>query len=310
MSKRWSSCVFFKLSEPAAGSLSPGRPSGICSITGNRRGFFALDAGDRSPPDPGSPDRRIHCAFFDWHAIFAVVAFFSALCLAAVYRYLPETKEPNPNVRLDKTLGIYLNILRDKEFLGFTLAGGLAQAGMCAYITGSPFVFIELFGVHAENYGWVFGSNAAGLIAFSQINARLVRRHHPTEILWVCLLATALLGAILILAGFLNLGLWGVVVPIFLYISSLGMIFPNPMAGALAEQTENAGSASALIGSLQYGLAAVFSFLVSHFNNGTSLPMTILMGIGGIASFLIFSLLIRPGREPKFIVSEEHSTFG
>jgi DHA1 family bicyclomycin/chloramphenicol resistance-like MFS transporter len=248
--------------------------------------------------------------FFDWHAIFAVVAFFSAICLAAVYRYLPETKEPNPNVKLGKTLGIYLNILRDKEFLGFTLAGGLAQAGMFAYITGSPFVFIELFGVRAENYGWIFGSNAFGLIALSQINARLVRRYHPTSILRVCLSATALLGVMLILAGVLNLGFRGVAVPIFLYIASLGMIFPNAMAGALAKQTENAGSASALIGSLQYGLAAVFSFLVSHFNNGTSLPMTILMGIGGIASFLIFNFLIRPGRKQEFTVSEEHVTFG
>jgi DHA1 family bicyclomycin/chloramphenicol resistance-like MFS transporter len=248
--------------------------------------------------------------FFGWRAIFGVVAVISAISLAAVYRFLPETKAPNPDVRLGKTFGIYLEILKDKNFLGFALAGGLAQAGMFAFITGSPFVFIELFGIPAQHYGWIFGSNALGMVALSQINSRLVRSVNPTLLLRRCLFVTACIGLLLILAGVFGFGFWGVAIPIFLYIGSLGMILPNATAGALAEQTENAGSASALLGTLQYGLAAVASSLVSHFNNGTSLAMTALVGACGIAAFLALTLLLGAEKKQDFAVAEEHITFG
>lgn len=248
--------------------------------------------------------------FLGWHAIFAIVAVISALCLIAVYKFLPETREADPNVKISKTLGIYLNILKDKRFLGFTLSGGLSQAGMFAYITGSPFVFIQLFGVPAERYGWIFGSNALGLILFSQVNGRLVRKYNPTQILQNCLYITAFFSLLLILAGVLNLGFWGVAIPIFLYLASLGMILPNATAGALSEQTERAGSASALIGFLQYGLAATTSSLISFLNNGTSLPMTALVGICGICAFLVFSFTLRGNQTENVVVSKEHITVG
>ena len=246
--------------------------------------------------------------FFGWHAIFAVVSIFSAIILAAVYRFLPETREPNPNVRLSRTFGIYLNTLKDRNFLAFTLSGGLAQAGMFAYITGSPFVFIELFGVPAQYFGWLFGSNALGMIALSQINARIVRTVNPTRLLRIALSVTAGFSLLLILAGSFNFGFWGTAIPIFLYVASLGMILPNATAGALSEQSENAGAASALIGSLQYGLAAIASSLVSYFNNGTALAMTAFVGICGIAAFVALNLLLSAKRE--FAVAEEHTTFG
>lgn len=248
--------------------------------------------------------------FFGWPAIFVVVSIISSICLAAVYAFLPETREPNPDVRLGSSFAIYLRILGDRAFLGFTLAGGLAQAGMFAYITGSPFVFIQLFGVPAESYGWIFGSNALGMIALSQLNGRLVRRYDPTKILRVCLAVTAVFSVVLIVAGLLNFGFWGVAVTIFFYVASLGMIFPNATAGALAAEAENAGSASALIGTLQYSMAAVASSLVSFLNNGTSLPMTALIGVCGIAAFLSLNLLVGGKKRGVVAVAEEHVTFG
>lgn len=248
--------------------------------------------------------------FFGWRAIFGIVSIISAICFAAVFRFLPETREPNPNVKLSKTFGIYFSIFKDKKFLGFALAGGLAQAGMFAYITGSPFVFINLFGVPAEYFGWIFGSNALGLIALSQVNGRLVRFYNPTNILRVCLLMTAIFSLLLIISGTFNFGFWGVAIPIFLYVASLGMILPNATAGALAEQTENAGSASALIGTLQYGLAAIASSLVSYFNNGTPLAMTAIIGVCGISAFIALNFLLGAKKREKFSVAEEHITFG
>lgn len=247
--------------------------------------------------------------FFGWRAIFVVVAVCSAISLVAVYRYLPETREPDPTVRISRTASIYAAILKNKRFLGFTLAGGFAQAGLFAYITGSPFVFIELFGVPSEHYGWIFGSNAVGLIFMSQVNARLVQRFDPTTILRISLVMTAIFGAFLIIAGLLGFGFWGVVVAVFLYVASLGMIFPNSNAGALAADPERAGSASALLGSLQYAIAAIASTVVSHFNNGTAISMTVTIGVCGIVAFLALYMLL-PNENRKFAVSEEHSTIG
>lgn len=246
---------------------------------------------------------------FGWRAIFGVVAVISAAALAAVYSSLPETREPDRSVKISHTLGIYASILKDRSFLGFTLAGGFAAAGMFAYITGSPFVFIELFGIPAENYGWIFGSNAFGLIALSQINGRLVRTVNPTFILRVCLMLTAAFSLFLIAAGLLNFGFWGVAVAVFLYIASLGMIFPNSTAGALAARSEQAGSASALIGSLQYALAAAASTLVSYLNTGTAASMTVTIGVCGLAAFLSMVLLIRRAGETTFAVTDEHTTY-
>lgn len=230
--------------------------------------------------------------FLGWRAIFGIVAAFSLLILGAVWKFLPETKAPNPSVKIGNTFQSYWRILKDREFLGFTLTGGFAQAGMFAYITGSPFVFISVFGVPAEKFGWIFGANALGLIALSQLNGRLLRTRDADDILRRCLALTAVFCAALILAGVFNLGIWGVSIPLFLYIASLGMILPNATAGALSKQGAMAGTASALIGSLQYGLAAISSTLVSSLNNGTTLPVTLLIGFCGIAAFLIFTLFI------------------
>jgi DHA1 family bicyclomycin/chloramphenicol resistance-like MFS transporter len=120
---------------------------------------------------------------------------------------------------------------------------------------------------------------------------------------------TAMFGAFLIVAGTFGFGFWGIVVAVFLYVASLGMIFPNSNAGALAADPQRAGSASALLGSLQYGIAAIASTVVSHFNNGTAISMTVTIGVCGIAAFLALYLLV-PNENRKFAVSEEHSTIG
>lgn len=235
--------------------------------------------------------------FFGWRAIFFVVAAISLVVLAAVIFVLPETKAPNREVTIGNTFQNYWRILKDREFLGFTLTGGFAQAGLFAYITGSPFIFINIFGVPSEQFGWVFGANAVGLIGFSQLNGRLLRTRNPDDILRKCLIFTAVFCLLLIAAGVFNLGFWGVAIPLFMFVASLGMVFPNSTAGALSKQGAMAGTASALLGSLQYALAAVSSTLVSSLNNGTTLPTTALIGGSGILTFLTFTFLIARKRD-------------
>jgi DHA1 family bicyclomycin/chloramphenicol resistance-like MFS transporter len=161
---------------------------------------------------------------------------------------------------------------------------------MFAYICESPFVLIELYGIPAEAYGWVFGTNAAALIAASQVNVALVGRWAPEAVLARALAVSALLGLGLAAAAavpgaplVLLLGL------LLVYMGSRGFIQPNAVACAMADHPRRAGSASALFGVLQFGGASAASVVVGVLHDGTARPMGLVVagsGVLGLAAYL------------------------
>ncbi|MDX1525399.1 MAG: multidrug effflux MFS transporter [Pseudidiomarina maritima] len=233
-------------------------------------------------------------AAFGWQAIFIIVAALAVACLAIVHIRLPETRLPNQAVRIRSSLPIYWGVLRDRSFLRYSLSGGIAQSGMFAYITASPLVFIEHFGLSPTHYSWLFGLNAVGIIGLSQLNAWLLRRHDSRKILNKSLPVLGLIALVLFIAGHYNWGFWGVIIPLFMYISTLGMVFPNAMAGALAEQQERAGSASAVTGSLQFLIAGIISALVNVLGHYDPLAMLYMMGACGLTAVVMYRVLRRP----------------
>ncbi|WP_295465093.1 multidrug effflux MFS transporter [uncultured Pseudomonas sp.] len=226
---------------------------------------------------------------FGWQAIFVSLALFAAACGTAVALWLPESLPAHhPRAPLSGALRNYLRLLGDRTFMGHTLTGGIAMAGMFAYISGSPFVLIELYGVKPEHYGWVFGLNAAGFILLGQLNARLVVRQGPAFWLRRAVVAYAAAGLILLLVGaFQPKALPVLMLPLFCAIALLGGIVPNASACALAGQGANAGSASALMGSLQFILAALASSSVGALHNGTVVPMCAVLALCAVSTALI-----------------------
>lgn len=223
-----------------------------------------------------------------WPSLFFALAFFSAMTWLAVWRWLPETYpvglEPAP---LSGALGQYVRLWQDRHFLGHTLTCGFAMGGMFAYIAGSPYVFIELYGVPAGHYGWVFGSNAAGYILMAQLNARLLRYQGP--LFWLKRWVLFYLGsgvALIAVACSHPQSLWPLLIPLFCCIASLGCIMPNATACALAEQGERAGSASALLGCVQFVLAASAALLVGFLHNGSVVPLAGVIGLCGLLALL------------------------
>lgn len=230
-----------------------------------------------------------------WPLVFWICAVFASVTLAALVAFLPESKADDPQVKMSRAFHVYFEILRDREFIRNALAGGFAQAAMFAYITASPNVFINVFGVAEENFGWFFGANAAGLIMCAQINSRLVVKYQPSQILRVSISALAILALTLVVISLLGAGLWITWLPLFLFISTLGVTFPNSTAEGLKSQGARAGSASALIGTLQFVLAAFASAMVSAFHEASAFPMAVTMATCGTASALIyFGLEKRP----------------
>ncbi|MGE8046413.1 multidrug effflux MFS transporter [Pseudomonas monteilii] len=230
-----------------------------------------------------------------WQSIFLVLGLFSALCLVAVYLGLSESMPAHlPRQPLSGALRQYGRLLRDRAFVGHALTGGIAIAGMFAYIAGSPFVFIKLYGVPAEHYGWLFGINAAGFILVAQVNARLLARRGPAVLLgravWVYVAAALTL---LLVATLRPAALWPLLVPLFVCIASLGCIAPNASACAMAGQGARAGSASALMGCMQFSVASGAAALVGVLHDGSAVPMALVISLCGVAVVIMAALARR-----------------
>ncbi|RON58369.1 multidrug effflux MFS transporter [Pseudomonas frederiksbergensis] len=219
-----------------------------------------------------------------WQSIFLVLTGFSALAALAVALGLPESlPDYVPRQPLKGALRQYGRLLADPVYLGHALTGGLAVAGMFAYISGSPFVFIKLYGVPAEHFGWLFGTNAAGFILVAQVNARLLAKRGPAFLLartvWIYLGAGLTLLAV---SSLHTEQLWPLLIPLFVCIASLGCILPNASACAMNGQGARAGSASALLGCLQFSIAAGAASLVGLLHDGSAMPMAMVISLCGV----------------------------
>lgn len=229
-----------------------------------------------------------------FRAIFGLLAVAGVLAWVAIARLLPETRPPSrepapflPQVRA---------LLTDWNFLRLSLAGGFGQAGMFAYIAGSPFVIIELYGVPADAYGWIFGFNAAGLIALSQYNRRAVQRWSVLPVLRTSTAIAAAAGVVLAVVGATGVfGLVGLLVVLWVFIGVLGLLMPNAIALALEDQPSRAGAASAVMGALQFGIAASAAALVSALHDGSARPMTMVIAGFACAGFVVLRVGRRRG---------------
>ncbi|GAA6130185.1 multidrug effflux MFS transporter [Halopseudomonas sabulinigri] len=229
-----------------------------------------------------------------WPSLFWFLTAFSALFALAVYFFLPETLPDNvPASKLSSALGRYLGLLREPVFMFHSLTGGVAMAGMFAYIAGSPYIFIELYGLSVDHYAWLFGTNAAGFILFAQFNSRLLRRHTPLNLLKgttaVYLVATA---SLLLVALSHSPSIWLFLPPLFCSVAVISLVIPNASACALAGHGHQAGVASALMGTMQFAIAGLTSAAVGWLHDGSNVPMALVMASCGLVT-VIMALLAR-----------------
>lgn len=229
-----------------------------------------------------------------WRAVFWLLAAYGALLMLAVALALPETLAPARRHRagLPGILGTYGRLLADRRFLGHALAGALPMAGMFAYIAGSPFVFMELFGVAPGSYGLCFGLNAFGIMLAAQLNGWLAGRLAPGRLLRATLAVMAGIGLALLVAA--GAGSFPAIAGLlFLYVAGIGICMPLASALAMGPHGRTAGSASALIGTLQFGLGALAGALVGVLHDGTAWPMAGLIAGCGLSAVLALRILGR-----------------
>lgn len=235
-----------------------------------------------------------------WQAIFGVLAGFGALCFAATALGIDETHPADRRLRslsLMSALRAYAQLLRHRRFMGYALAGGAAQGGMFAYISVSAFVFIDVYGLSPAAFGWLFGFNAFGLILAAQLNA-FALRFQPAQRVLVAAVSAYFVAALLMLAAAASGfgGLAGVAVPLWLCLACLGFTFPNSMAAAMAPFGDRAGSASGLLGTVQFSVAGLTSVLVGVLYDGSAVSMAGVIAGCGLVSLLLLRYVARAGQ--------------
>lgn len=215
-----------------------------------------------------------------WRAVFWVLSAIGAIVLIAVFWSLPESKAPDKKVslRLPSVLRNYGKTLVNPFFMPFVIGAAMNTGGLFAYISGSSYVYMDLYGLDVKTFGWIFGGNAACFILGSQLN-RIFLKYTPSHNLIIPMVSLQLLSAAILAVFILNghLTLTILIVLIGVYTLCLGMVGPNALALALSSFTENVGVASAALGSVQMGMGALASALVSIFANGTPFPMVAIM---------------------------------
>jgi DHA1 family bicyclomycin/chloramphenicol resistance-like MFS transporter len=247
--------------------------------------------------------------FTSWRGVFIVLAIIGALLLLTAATSLGETlpSERRQGGGILATITTFRQLLANRSFMGYALSCGLAFAAMFAYISGSPFVLQNIYGLSPQLFSVIFGMNAFGLVVIGQVNGRLVGRVSPARLLVVGLIATAAGGlallSVVIIGG---IGLAGILPSLFVVVASLGFVLPNATALALQDHPSIAGSASALLGVLQYSIGAATAPLVGAFGVRTALPMSIVIATLDCFALVVFALLVR-GRSRHASIPEANS---
>jgi DHA1 family bicyclomycin/chloramphenicol resistance-like MFS transporter len=228
--------------------------------------------------------------WFGWREIFWLLTLIGVLSLILIFVRMPESLNPahvRP-LRLESIIVNYWRLFTHRNFVGYALTGGFMMAGTFGYIAGLPFVIVNIYGYPSYVFSWVFGVNAVGFIIASQVNVRVQRLYSPERVLLAALLLQMVAAAVFVtdvLAGWG--GLFGILVPLFVWIATMGFVIPNTTGLAMQPFAANAGAASAMLGVLQFVLAALSSGLVAAAADGTALPM-----VGCMALFSLVALLI------------------
>lgn len=239
-----------------------------------------------------------------WQWVFIVLAAFVLVMLAVSHWVLPDGHPPDPSVslRARPIVQNYLGVLREPQFLTFALAGAFAFSGLLVYVTSSPIVFMEVFGLSQQAFGAVFAGLSVGFIGSNQVNVLLLRRFSSEQIFRGALLVECPTAALLLvgtLGGWLDLN--ATLVLLFIALSSLGLAYPNAAALALVPFSRNIGSAAAMLGFLQIGVSGLASASIGIFDSRTMLPVALVfMATSWIAlAILLFGKRFIP--EVKYV---------
>lgn len=233
--------------------------------------------------------------WFGWRSIFWLLAICAMLVILAVLWKIPETLpvEKRLPFHLASTLRNYAKLMTTPTAVGLIFCSGLSFAGMFTFLTVGSFVYIDLYQVSTQNFGYLFGLNVVCLILMTSINGRFVKKVGSHGMLRFGLSVQFIAGIGLILGQMLHLGLWGVVIPVMLFVGTISIIGSNTMACLLSKYPHMAGTASSLAGTMRFGTGTVVGGAVAMMPDATVWPMALTMATCAVLSAVFYWFLSR-----------------
>jgi DHA1 family bicyclomycin/chloramphenicol resistance-like MFS transporter len=216
-----------------------------------------------------------------WRGVFVVCTVIGTLLTVVVWRRLHETLPPERRHKgeLKSTFGAMKVLLADRVFTGYVLAGSFAFAALFTYVSASSFVVQDIYGASPQTFSLLFGLNSVGIVGVGQLNGKvLVGRVDMDRVLAVGLVLIGLSTAALVV---LTTGVLGkatlpeIAASLFVMMAAMGLVLPTTNTQALLRTKNNAGSASALLGTSSFLIGAVLSPLAGVAGDGTAVPMAI-----------------------------------
>lgn len=229
--------------------------------------------------------------WLSWHWVFVFSIVLTLVVLTFVFFYLPQRYKPDPSVSLKAgpMVNTFVSILKNRQFFTYSLSGAFSFAFLFLYVAGSPIIFMEIFHVSAKAYGGIFALLSVGFIGSNQLNILLLRRYKSARIFHYALIGQVFFTFLFIIGALNNwYGLASTIIMIFLCLTCLGLTYPNASALALAPFTSNLGSASALLGFLQTGIAGLISTCAGLFGSKTAIPIIAPMAAVSFIALCIF----------------------
>ncbi|MRG27216.1 Bcr/CflA family efflux MFS transporter [Laceyella tengchongensis] len=233
-----------------------------------------------------------------WPGVFSALSLIGAIMFVAVLAGLPETlpTERRSKGGIRNTLSTFHHLIKDRSFIGYALAQGLVVAAMFAYISGSPFVLQGIYGVSPQMFSLFFAINGLGIIIASQVTGRLAGRIAEVKLFVSGLILAAMGGITLLLMILMKAGLYAILPPLFIVVSSVGIVTTTGFALAMQNQGQAAGSASALLGVLSFISGGLVAPLVGLGGGDSAIPMGVVIAVADIGSVLCYFFLIRRNR--------------
>ena len=238
----------------------------------------------------------------DWRGVFVVCTVIGLLLTAVVWRRMHETLPPEQRHKgeLASTFGAMRHLLADRAFTGYVLAGSFAFAALFTYVSASSFVVQDIYGASPQTFSLLFGLNSVGIVGVGQLNGKvLVGRVDLDRVLAVGLglITLATTGLLLLTTGALgHATLPEVAACLFVMMASMGLVLPTTNTQALLRTRQNAGSASALLGTSSFLVGAVLSPLGGIAGDGTAVPMAVVQLACTLVAVACFAGLCLRGR--------------
>jgi DHA1 family bicyclomycin/chloramphenicol resistance-like MFS transporter len=235
-----------------------------------------------------------------WPGIFVFLAAYGTLVITAALFLVRETLPPEKRRQSGLTVRQRYRVLfSDRIFVGLLMVAGLNFGGLFTYLSASPFLFQDIFGFSAQEYGLLFGINSLGIVTGIQTSSRLIRRVPPQ---WILACATAwmlVMATLIVVFDQLGFGLWGVMVPLWFYIMGTGFMFPCVQVLALASHASQAGTAASLLGFATFMMAGLISPVVGWLGITSAAPMGAVQAVCILLAIAALWLVVRPRTVPS-----------